>query len=202
MKKILGYAKRRIWKFLLILAACLATWFVVVGIMIWSFGNEDHARKSDCIIVLGAAAYGSQPSPVFEERIRHAVSLFGEGKAPVIIFTGGRGDGSSHAESEVGAVFAVGKGVAASAILTEDRSTTTHQNLVEAKVLMDGAGLETAIIVSDPLHLKRASVMAESLGMEAVTSPTPTSRYRSIKSKAGFLFREVFFYNYHLVTGG
>ena len=169
--------------------------------MIWNFGGKDYAKKSDCIIVLGAAVYGEKPSPVFEERITHAIGLFQQGKASTIIFTGGHGDGASHAESEVGASYAVGEGVSESAILTETRSRTTNQNLVEAKVLMDLGGLRSAIIVSDPLHLKRASVMAEDLGISAVTSPTATSRYRSLRTKLGFLVREVYFYNHYAVTG-
>ena len=193
--------KRRIIKILLWLVAALFAWLVITGIAIWNFGGKDNAQKSDCIIVLGAAAYGEKPSPVFEERIRHAINLFRKGTATTIIFTGGRGDGAVHAESEVGASFAVSEGVNKSVILTETRSRTTHQNLLEAKVLMDSAGLRSAIIVSDPLHLKRASVMAGDMGIAAVTSPTPTSRYRSLRTKLGFLVREVYFYNHYAVTG-
>jgi len=193
--------KRRVRKTLLWIAAGLLAWLSVTGIQIWKFGGMDYAVKSDCIIVLGAAAYGSKPSPVFEERIRHAITLFRTGEAGTIIFTGGRGDGATHSESEVGAAFAIGEGVNRNAILTESRSRTTRRNLVEAKALMDKAGLKTAIIVSDPLHLKRSSVIAEDLCMAAVTSPTPTSRYRSLRTKLGFLFREIYFYNHYALTG-
>lgn len=193
--------KRCIRKILLSLAAAAFAWLAISGIIIWNFGGIDHARKSDCIIVLGAAAYGEKPSPVFEARIQHAVDLFQAGKASTLIFTGGFGDGVSHAESEVGAAFAVAKGISKLATLTETKSRTTHQNLAEAKAVMDAAGFKTAIIVSDPLHLKRASVMAEDLGIKAVTSPTPFSRYRSFWTKFGFLVREVYFLNHYRVTG-
>ena len=52
----------------------------------------------------------------------------------------------------------------------------------------------TAIIVSDPLHMKRAMLMAKDYGMKAYSSPTPTTRYISLKSKFSFLAREEFFY--------
>ncbi len=179
----------------------LFSWLVIVGAMIWSFGGEGGSRRSDCIIVLGAAVRGDKPSLVFEERIKHAIDLFHRGEAPVIVFTGGYGDRMTHAESEVARSYAVSKGVSKMAILVETQSRTTQQNLAEAKKLMDSAGLLSAIIVSDPLHLKRASMMAKDLGISAVTSPTPTSRYRSLKTKLGFLFREVYFYHHYLVTG-
>ncbi len=193
--------KRRIRKILLAAAVLVSGWCVFLGISIWNFGSHDHASRSDCIIVLGAAAYGAKPSPVFEQRIRHGIELFQKGKAPVIIFTGGRGDGASHSESEVGELFAIAEGVSRAAIVIEEKSRTTLGNLIEAKAIMEGAGFDSAMIVSDPLHLKRASVMAEDLGMVVVTSPTPTSRYRSARTKIGFLLREIFFYSYYLATG-
>ena len=193
--------KRRMLKILLILLVSLIGWLTFTGITIWKTGTEDHAKPSDCIIVLGAAAYGEKPSPVFEERIKHGITLLRQGDAPIIIFTGGRTGGSSHAESEVAEAYAIAQGISTSSILKETTSRTTHQNFTQAKTLMDQAGLSTAIIVSDPLHLKRAAAMAEDLGISAVTSPTPTSRYQSLGPKLGFLLREIFFYNFHLLTG-
>ena len=198
---IQGFTKKRAFKVILILCASLILWFAITGIMIWKYGHKDFAKESDCIIVLGAAAYHDKPSPVFKERIRHAVSLYDEGKAGVIIFTGGYGDGAAFSESEVGARFAVSEGVDRGSILTEERSRTTQHNLVEAKKLMAANDLTTAIIVSDPLHLKRASAMAKDLDIEAVSSPTPTSRYQSLRTKLGFLVREIYFYNHYMVTG-
>lgn len=161
----------------------------------------DAASKSDCIVVLGAAVYGDKPSPVFEERIRHGVHLFKQGYAPLIVFTGGKGDCATLAESEAAAKFAISNGVPQDSILTDVNSRTTHQNLAEAKVLMGARGLKSAILVSDPLHLYRASKMAEDLEIQVYSSATPTSRYQSNRSKMGFLIREVYFCHHYWVTG-
>ena len=59
---------------------------------------------------------------------------------------------------------------------------------------MDDNCYNTAIIVSDPLHMKRAMLMADDNGIKAYSSPTPTSRYITVKSKFSFLAREEFFY--------
>lgn len=192
-----SFTKRRL---VIISSLAIAGWLTAVGFSIWSFGNEDHAKPSDCAIVLGAAVYGERPSPVFEERIKHAVTLYQAGTISKIIFTGGFGRGASHAESMVGAACAIREGVPPSAVLTETKSKTTRENLVEAKALMLKASLNSAILVSDPLHLKRSALMARDLGIPAVTSPTPTSRYRSLKSKCGFLVREIYFYHHYQVT--
>ena len=177
-------------------------WLAALGTAIWIYGATDQAVKSDCAIVLGAAAYGTQPSPVFEERIRHAIDLYRTGLVAKIIFTGGYGTGADHAESEVGAAYAAREGVPTTDVFVEHRSRTTQQNLAEAQILMAAHGLETAILVSDPLHMRRAMLMAADLGIAAVSSPTPTSRYRSFKTKFTLLRHELYFWHHYLFTGG
>jgi uncharacterized SAM-binding protein YcdF (DUF218 family) len=172
-----------------------------VAVLISRFGAEDHARRSDCIIVLGAAVQRDTPSPVFEERLRHAVYLYQNGFAQKIILTGGFGEGAEHSESAVGSSFIRRLGVPDTDILTEERSHTTRRNLAEATDLMKSHRLRSAIIVSDPDHMKRAMMMAKDLGIDAVSSPTHTSRFKTFKTRAPFLLREVYFFHHYLVTG-
>jgi uncharacterized SAM-binding protein YcdF (DUF218 family) len=174
---------------------------VLLGAMIWDFGATDRAAPADCIIVLGSAIEGNQPSPVFEQRIRHSIQLYKKGLAPRILFTGGIGDGERYSESAVAAAYAESQGVPKTNILMETVSRTTHQNLSEAQAIMHRNNMRSAIIVSDPLHMKRSMMMAHDLGIEAVSSPTPTSMYRSWKTQMEFLLRELYFFHHYLVTG-
>lgn len=151
--------------------------------------------------MLGAAVQGKGPSPVFEQRIRHAITLYQKGLAPTVIFTGGTGAGQTISESRVGVNLATSLGVPSSNLLLEENSLTTHQNVSEARKIMGHRQLSSAIIVSDPLHMKRAVRMAEDVGIRAVSSPTPTTRYISLGSRLKFLLREIFFYQVYLVTG-
>lgn len=176
-------------------------WLAAVAARISLFGGQDRAKAADCAIVLGAAAYGNKPSPVFAERINHAIGLHRSGTVEYLLFTGGRVTAADKSESAVARTYALAAGVPAAAILTEDVSRTTGQNLQEAKRVMGSKGLRTAVIVSDPLHLKRAASMAADIGIEAVTSPTPTSRYRSFGAKVSFLAREVFYLHGYWFTG-
>ena len=47
--------------------------------------------------------------------------------------------------------------------------------------------LQLILKLSDPLHMKRAMLLAEDTGMEAYGSPTPTTMFRSLKTKLPFL---------------
>ena len=176
-------------------------WCAILATIIWRYGANDHAIKSDCIIILGAAVQGTTPSPVFEERIRHSIDLYRAGFAPKLLFTGGVGDGLKHSESSVGRSVATQQAIPVGDILIEERSRTTQQNLSEARSVMHKNGLKSAIIVSDPLHMKRAMMMADGLGINAVSSPTPTTRYRTLQTKLGFLFRELYFFHHYVITG-
>lgn len=191
--------KKPTCKFYFIGVSLITLWLSAVATSIWKFGYTDYAKKSNCIIVLGAAVDGDKPSPVFRERINHAIALYSSGFANRIIFTGGFGDGETYSESEVGQNYAINLGIPATSILIETKSQTTFQNLSQAKQLMDTHQLKSAIIVSDPLHLKRASLMTDSLALPSTTSPTPTSRYRSFKTQMSFLLREVFFLHHFLI---
>ncbi len=194
--------RTRIWRAIALITAGLALWFIIVGISIWRYGALDFATRADCIIVLGAAIRESSPSPVFEERIRHGISLYRDGLAPRMLFTGGIGENQRHSESRVARAFAIQHGVDPAHILIEERSRTTPQNLVEALALMRQHGLNKAIIVSDPLHMRRSIMIADQIGLEAVSSPTPTSRYQSFGTKFQFLLRELYFIHNNFLFRG
>ena len=60
---------------------------------------------------------------------------------------------------------------------------------------------EQVLIVSDPLHMRRAMAMAAAEGFNARPAPTPTSRYRSLATQIPFLAREVWFMHVHWLAG-
>jgi len=174
----------------------------VAGWIVW-MGTRDQAQSADAIVVLGAAAYDAVPSPVFRERIEHGLALYRRGEAPRLIFTGGYGGhGARFAESEVARRYAIRHGVPEEAIWIETNSQTTCQNLLEARLIMQEQGLNRVIVVSDPLHLSRALRLSHQLGINAIASPTPSSRFRSMKPWLNFLAKEVWFFHRDLVTSG
>jgi uncharacterized SAM-binding protein YcdF (DUF218 family) len=180
------------WRLLLLVLLWLTG---VAAYIIW-VGQRDDAVPSDAIIVLGAAAYDAKPSPVFEERIRHGIDLYKRGLAPTLIFTGGYGGtGARFSESQVARRYALRQGVPDKAILIESLSRNTHDNLRQARTLMQQHKLDSVIIVSDPLHMARALRISRDLGIRSVGSPTPTSRFRSFATRWRFLLQEVYFFH-------
>lgn len=170
-------------------------WLAVSAVVIlWEPSQGQEPRRADVIVVLGAAAYGRVPSPVLRERLRHALALYQKGVAPTLLFTGGRQLASDLSEAEVARLWCKENGVPDGAMLIEDRSRSTVENLINARELMRVHGLRRAVLVSDPLHLARARLIGERLGLRIQTSATPTTRFRSLSTQLPFLIRECYFY--------
>lgn len=170
----------------------LVTLFTAASI--YSYGNTSSEVNADAAIVLGAAVWGNQVSPVFRERINHAINLYHQGRIRKLIFTGGQGNRNEPTEAAAARNYALQSGVPLSDVLIEQQSHTTYENMVYAKQLADQYGLKKILIVSDPLHMKRAITMAHDVGLEAYPSPTPTTKYISLKIQTSELARETFYY--------
>lgn len=185
---------RRFFTALSVLLAAAVIYTVCNAAAIVKYADKDEAQKADVIIVLGAGTYGGEVSPVFRERINHAITLYNEGYAPKIIMTGGLGKGNAVSDAYAAKQYAISAGIPAEDILLEQRSSITQENLIFAREIMDKEKMKTAIIVSDPLHMKRAMLLARDAGVDGFSSPTPTTRYISLKSRMKFLSRELFYY--------
>src|SRR5690606_22561876 len=104
-----------------------------------------------------------------------------------LIFTGGYGGGGARfSESQVARRYALRHGVPDEAILIETVSRTTRENLAQARSLLAEHDLHRVIVVSDPLHMARALRLCRELGIDALGSPTPTTRFRSFATRWPF----------------
>jgi uncharacterized SAM-binding protein YcdF (DUF218 family) len=142
---------------------------------IWDQASRDDARPAGAIVVLGAAQYDGRPSPVFEARLDHAVGLFEEGYAPLLVVTGGKQPGDRVTEAETARRYALDRGIPEDAIVLEDQGRTTLESLEAVAALLDRRGIHDALFVSDPTHMLRVLRIATDAGLTAWGSPTRTS---------------------------
>ena len=180
-------------RILLVVLAVVIAYPIFLAFRIWQQSRIDEVRRADAIVVLGAAQYDGDPSPVFEARLEQAEYLYNEDLAPRIVVTGGRPEGDRFSESEVGRSFLVGQGVPDEAILSEDEGMTTLESLTNVHDMAADNGIDTVLLVSDPLHSERIKSIATDLGFdEAYASWTSYTRLnRSRETKLNELFHEV-----------
>jgi uncharacterized SAM-binding protein YcdF (DUF218 family) len=152
----------------------LLAWVVSMA-LVERAGRRDEAQAADAIVVLGAAQYVGRPSPVLRARVDHAVSLWKRGLAPTLILTGGTGVGDTTSEAAVARKYAMSKGVPDGAIVLEIKGRTTSESMRAVARIMEDREQESVILVSDPFHMLRLSILARRHGLDPHTSPTRTS---------------------------
>lgn len=186
--------KSRIITIFILMLIISIIYFFVNALIIYQYSKVDGKQKSDVVIILGAETDDDGVSPVYAERINHGIWLYENNYADYIIVTGGKAKGAEFSDAYYAKQYILNKGVLEDVVFVEEKSKITQENLKYAKEIMKENEWDTCLIVSDPLHMKRAMLMATNYGIKAFSSPTPSSKYQSLKTKIPFLLREDFFY--------
>ncbi len=166
---------------------------VIFGIMalVYLQARTDEARPVDAIVVMGAAQYNGRPSPVFEARLQHALALYEQGLAPVIVVTGGKQPGDAYTEAEAATGWLVDRGVPEGAILIENEGRSTWDSIRGVPAVLPADGETSVLVVSDGFHLLRSEVMLRNLGYHAYSSAAPGSPIEAWTSvELGYVIRE------------
>jgi uncharacterized SAM-binding protein YcdF (DUF218 family) len=140
--------------------------------------GEHQQDRVGAIIVMGAAQYDGTPSPDLAARLAHALALWRAGVAPTVVVTGGKEPGDTYSESEVGADWLAARGVPQQSILREVNGRDTWQSLDATAAFLHDRAITRVVLVSDPFHDERITLMASALGLQPEVSPATDSPIR------------------------
>jgi uncharacterized SAM-binding protein YcdF (DUF218 family) len=169
-------SRRRVLRPLLVIllvAGVMA--YTVALVMVLVVSQQDDRRPVDAIVVLGAAQYNGRPSPVLRARLEHALALYHERLAPLVIVTGGMGRGDTTSEALVGRRYLVAHGVPETAVVVQGEDRTTMASMDAVAAWLRARGLHRVLLVSDPFHMFRLRLEARRTALQAYTSPTESS---------------------------
>lgn len=144
-------------------------------IMVLVFSQQDQRRAVDAIVVLGAAQYNGRPSPVLRARLDHALGLYRDGLAPLVVVTGGVGRGDTTSEAVVGERYLRTHGIPAGAVAAAGEGRTTKTSMTAVAAWLKPRRIHRVLLVSDPFHMFRLRLEARRTALEAYTSPTESS---------------------------
>ncbi len=121
---------------------------------LWDYHHVNQSpEKSDCILVLGS----------HDVRVaKRGAELYLQGFAPFIIFSGGLGNFTKgiwvEPEADKFTAIAIEMGVPSDAILIENRSTNTGENILFTQKLLKEKGLDpqSFIVVQKPYMERRS----------------------------------------------
>lgn len=191
--------RRRLRRILRVTAIMAAIGFVgvsVAALLIYQYGQQfvgTTPPNADLIIVLGAGVnWDGTPTTAQIRRVTHAVALYKQGIATHLLCTGRRAPGHPVSEAQTCVDLAQAQGVPAAAILWEDVSSNTQENITQAQRVMAANAFHTVVIVSDSYHLFRTQWLCGIYGLTASYSATETTQEPLPLGEALFFtYREV-----------
>lgn len=180
-----------------VVVACALPAAALVVLASWIAVSErgTAVAQADCALVFGSAAYGYDvPGPAMLRRVSTAVRLYHEGAVQRLVLTGGKVDDDDQSEAEVMQRYAVRQSVPAAVMRTEERATSTWQNLAYAQPLLQDC---TSLLgISDGYHLGRIRLFAFMQGwgsLDTYPADTPPPRMHHLQSFARELAAAVYY---------
>lgn len=163
------------WRAFAALLVIAVTWFSWLYFQIKAVAERDEARPADAIAVFGAAEYLGRPSPVLHARLDHAVELYHEEIAPLVITLGGGESGDEgNTEGAAGRDYLLANGVPYDRIVAETRSIDTEEQVQDLAQIARTRKLRSVVVVSDGTHLFRIRKECAAAGLTVYTSPRMT----------------------------
>ena len=147
----------------------------------WQYLPTGELPQAEAIVILGGGTRPRiSPRPWYEineagDRILYGSLLYKQGKAPLLVVTGGRaewlGEGGNP-ESEDMAAIAELIGVPSNAIIQESQSFNTRDNAVNTKQILSQKGINKILLVTSALHMPRSMKIFRKVGFESIPAPT------------------------------
>jgi vancomycin permeability regulator SanA len=152
----------------------ILTFYSSLAVNVARQATLDTKQKSDVILVLGARSYISGSyNPCLEARVKHAVELYKDQYAPMLLVSGGNDKEDNANEAETMKKIAIENGVEPRDIVLEKSASSTYENFLFAKKKLPENS--SVIVVSEPFHMTRASLVARKLQYRYTLSPASFS---------------------------
>ncbi|MEY2983847.1 MAG: hypothetical protein RLZZ568_464 [Cyanobacteriota bacterium] len=141
----------------------------------------EEIPRAPAIVVLGGGLYPADHPRQFPEvaeagdRSIYAAQLYQEGKAPLIVASGGRIPWWGTAKTSEAADMAQlmqRLGVPKAAIIAEGDSLNTRQNAVNTQAILASRQIDTIILVTSGYHMPRSKRIFEKLGFTVIPAAT------------------------------
>lgn len=140
------------------------------------YTDLDDIPEADAIIVLGAYVRGDNLSLVLEDRIKAALELYEDGKAPKLLLSGDHGQVTYDEVNSMRKYVLENSDIAEADIFLDHAGFDTYDSMYRAKEIFE---IENAIIVTQAFHVDRAVYIARELGIDAVGFSVNQDKYKT-----------------------
>ncbi len=146
--------------------------FLCILVLISFYGQNDTATyQEDALIILGAGIDGETPRLPLRERLKKGAAYYEKNPKVMIVVSGGRGAEEDITEALAMERYLVSAGVPESHILKEERSTSTYENFVYSKGILDNYFNRpySTVFITNGFHIFRANQIARIAGLDCTT---------------------------------
>ncbi|TYR81734.1 YdcF family protein [Priestia megaterium] len=156
--------------FVIVIYVCVISYFM------YEAANQQAPRNADYVMVLGAKVNGTEMSLSLYERTVTALHYLEDNPDTKAILTGGQGNDEDITEAEAMYQFLTAKGVSSDRLIKEEQSTSTYENFLYTKQLVDITNKDI-VLISNDFHLFRASLIAKRQGFHVspLAAKTPNA---------------------------
>ena len=163
----------------LVFAITLAA-FWIGGTILSASASDTPAfdRPPDYLLILGCRLEGEEPGSCLTERIDAAVEYLEEHPKCIALASGGQGADEVISEAEAISRALQKQGIAKKRILKEEHSTSTYENFLFSKQLLDDYEKEKPYyiaFVTNDFHVFRARKLAAKAGFETPVAVSASS---------------------------
>ncbi|MFE3193003.1 YdcF family protein [Nocardia sp. NPDC059240] len=158
--------------------------FVLLAFLLYSavYLRWPYRAGMGAIVVHGSGLIGSRVPPLLASRLDRAFEVYtaevAAGGSPVLVTSGGKGSDESAAEADAMADYLIAKGLTPTAVLREDRSRTTRENLLYTGELLTDRRIDGPIVlVTSNFHALRTGILARQLGLDTTVVGSRTAFY-------------------------
>ncbi|MFL0253098.1 YdcF family protein [Clostridium neuense] len=161
--------------FRLLIIIFLISFAAIESMLIYN-SFEKSNRKTDFVVILGAAVRGKTMTLALCQRMEKGLEYLNQYPDIKVVVSGGKGPGEDIPEAEAMKDFLLKHGINQSRIIVEDKSKNTMENLKNTKKELQklyGQRDFKIALVTNNFHVFRAKMLAERFGFKVYGIPAP-----------------------------
>lgn len=139
---------------------------------VWFASRADLKTEATTAVVLGAAQYNGEPSDALRGRLDRALELYESETVSLVVVTGGGQTDDITTEAKTGYDYLREAGIPDEQLKLEVQGTTTYESLAATARFLEDESISNVIVVTDPYHARRSTLIANEVGLEADAATT------------------------------
>lgn len=172
--------------FVILIDLFLSFLFAAYVLYSWMYQMIPLKKSVDYIIVLGSGIRSEEVPPLLKSRLDKGIEYYRKNPDALFIVSGGQGLDEPVSEAFAMKKYLLSQKIPAEAILVEDQSTTTYENMLFSKKIIDSdwqlkkpdsQSKPSIIFSTNNYHVLRGSMYARRVHLKAEGVGAPTALY-------------------------